>query len=168
MVMLRCDGSWIFRRFDAMPVNCTTHVMSENKTREKTFDDILRNSGSRRILAMKLISPQVFDTPYACCTEKVPYVRRAAVLLDKVLHDWKLPNEPREPSFQWVLLDRALSNVNFVRRALLFGRDNNIVRRARSECGIYCGWVEFSTVYGLTQSQRASFWPNDSGGDGRP
>lgn len=93
----------------------------------------------------------------------MPYVRRAAVLLEAVLHGRGMSHETREPSLRLVLLDRALSNVDFVRRATLFDRENNVCVRSSAKYGLYwpvlIAWAAFSNVYGLQQSKRASFWP---------
>lgn len=42
---------------------------------------------------MKLINFEMFDASYYFCTEEVPYVRCATVLLDEVRHGGGLPNE---------------------------------------------------------------------------
>lgn len=70
-------------------------MQSENKTREKVFNEIWRLCDGRMMVAMKLMVPQLYDTPYAFCNEDVPYVRRAAVLLEKLLPG-ELPDEVQE------------------------------------------------------------------------
>lgn len=66
----------------------------------------------------------ILDTPYTFCNEKVPNIRSAAVFLYKVFHGNGLSDETQKLSLRWVLLNCALSNVNFVRRASIFGRHN--------------------------------------------
>lgn len=95
------------------------------------------------MLAVKLLSLKLFGTPYAFCIEAVPYVRRAAVLLNKVLHGGGLPDETREPSLRWVLLDYALRNFQFVQRALICGLENNSFIRAFARFGLYCSRADF-------------------------
>lgn len=110
------------------------------------------------IKAVKLLSPQLFDTPYAIYSEEVPYVRRAALLLHEVLHGSGFPDETQEPSLCWVLLDRDLSNVRFVRRASIFDRENNFYMQDSVKFGLYFALADFSTAYGLQKSKGASFW----------
>lgn len=121
-----------------------------NKALGEAFDDIWRHCGTRMMMVVKLMLLQVFDTPYAICSQKVPYVLRAALLLDTDM--------PREPSLWRVFLDRTLSNLRFMRCASLLGRDKNFVTEARSKFGLYCGLEDFSTVPGLALSTRSSFW----------
>lgn len=103
-------------------------------------------SKDRVMVAVKLMTPKLFDNPYDFYSEEVPYVRRLAVLLEKVLIGANLPDKARETSLWWVLLDHAFSNAHFVRRASIFSRDNNFFMRTRTKVRLCCGWADFSTV----------------------
>lgn len=98
-----------------MPINRTFHIQSGNKTLVEVFDDIWRHFGGRMKGVVKFLTPQLFDTLHPLCSKELPYVLPAAVFLDKVFNFGGFPDEPRELSLRWVLLDRAFSNVHFVR-----------------------------------------------------
>lgn len=101
---------------------------------------------------VKLLMPQLLDTPFACCTEELPYGRRAAVLLNKVLHGGGFPDGERETSFCWVLLDHALSNIHVVRLLSIFGlhagsrKVRPVLRLSRLFDGVRVSAVEVSVV----------------------
>lgn len=84
MFMLLRDEYATFRRFEAIPVSLTSYMQPGIKTLEEAFNDIRGHCSWRVMVAVKLITPQLFDTSYASCSEEVTYVLRVAVLLDKV------------------------------------------------------------------------------------
>lgn len=85
------------------------------------------------------------------------------MLLYKELHGGGLSHEKREPLIRWVLLDRALINVHFVRHESIFGQNNNFCMRVRAKFGLYCGCADFSNVYQLQLSKGVSFWLRQCG-----
>lgn len=104
------------------------------------------NCGCRDMVALKLLRPTDFDTPYAYCTKEVVYVLHLHSLI-RMIKTGALHRIKRALSLHWVLFDR---DMHLVARSKIFDRDNNFTFLVRAKGLLYVAWSDFTLYFGMT------------------
>lgn len=132
-------------------------MLQRCKNRKEALNSSRQPFGGREMVALTLLRPGEFDTPYANFREEVAYLERLCLII-RAFEEKRLDDVARVPSLQRVLRDRTRHNVHLLRRRGRLNHENSFRLRVRVKFVVYIAWREFSLYFGMSNTSRRWHW----------